>query len=100
MRRSVKLVVVIPVGLLSDKYPWEDLVDTLRSINCYTSPSTQIILQTNGAYDLRSQVRQFFLRLWLTIHRSIRGSLARYTCLSRKHFCLRIDILTLTCCCA
>src|SRR5215207_2240957 len=60
VRRSVKLVVVIPVGLLSDKYPWEHLVDTLRSINCYTSPSTQIILQTNGAYDLRSQVKAVF----------------------------------------
>jgi hypothetical protein len=60
MRRSVKLVVVMPVGLLSDKYPWEHLVDTLRSVNCYTSPSTQIILQTNGAYDLRSQVKAVF----------------------------------------
>jgi hypothetical protein len=60
MRKSVKLVVVIPVGLFSHKYPWEHLVDTVQSVNFYTSPSTLIILQTNGAYDLRTHIKADF----------------------------------------
>ncbi|MBI5667930.1 MAG: glycosyltransferase [Chloroflexi bacterium] len=64
MRQSVKLVVLIPVGTISNKNRFEYMVDTIESIIHYTTPNRRIIIQDNSSpLHLGEKLRLIFPEL-------------------------------------
>ncbi len=55
MKERVKLVVVIPVGPINERYQLDDVLDTISSVIYYTDSSRKIIIQDNSVDPQVSQ---------------------------------------------
>src|SRR5258708_20128794 len=64
MKKPIKLIVIMTVGPLDEaRYRFDDLIDTINSITCYTTPKRQIIIQDNTQQNIGPLLEKYFPEL-------------------------------------